>query len=147
MMQSCIYLALAEYGITEDVRKTKHHPRILQYFKEIGHHWVRTDETAWCAAFVNYIAQKAGMETSGKLHARSWLTVGTPITNPQLGDVVIFWRSSPKSWKGHVGFYINQSEDGKWIYVLGGNQQNQVNIKAYPSSRLLGYRRLTPKTI
>jgi hypothetical protein len=28
------------------------------------------------------------------------------------------------------------------IYVLGGNQNNQVKISAYPDNRLLGYRRL-----
>jgi hypothetical protein len=56
------------------------------------------------------------------------------------GDIVVFWRESIKSWKGHVGFYIRE-KDG-WIYTLGGNQANQVKISAYPKSRVLSYRRL-----
>lgn len=132
-------LALGEYGVTE-IRGGSHNERVLQYFKEIGHSWVTTDETAWCSAFANWVAMKAGAERSGKLDARSWLKVGTEVSEPSPGDMVVFWRESRTSWKGHITFFIRETENH--VYVLGGNQSNQVNIKAYPKHRVLSYRSL-----
>ncbi|WP_025663289.1 TIGR02594 family protein [Aquimarina megaterium] len=138
-MNNVLDIALAEYGITEVVGRN-HNSRILQYFKEIGHKWVITDETAWCSTFANWVAMKAGYYRSGKLDARSWLRVGTKVTTPKKGDVVVFWRVKKSDWRGHVGFFIGYSEDKKYIYVLGGNQNNQVCIKRYPTYRFLGFR-------
>lgn len=140
-MNSILDIALAEYGVTEVVGD-HHNSRILTYFKEIGHSWVTTDETAWCSAYANWVALKAGCARSGKLTARSWLTVGKKIASPALGSVVVFWRESKSSWKGHVGFFIGFSQDGNYVYVLGGNQNNMVCIKAYPIYRVLGYRNI-----
>ena len=39
-----------------------------------------------------------------------------------------------------MAFFVER--DGPYIHVLGGNQNNQVNIKPYPESRLLGVRRM-----
>lgn len=136
-----ITIALSQYGVTETLGEN-HNQIILNYFKDIGKQWVTTDETAWCSAFVNWVALKANKEQSGALTARSWLKVGTPTRTPKLGDVVVFWRSSKQSWKGHVGFFVGYSQDKQYIYCLGGNQNNQVNIKAYPAYRLLGFRTL-----
>ena len=141
-MSQLINIALSQYGVTEIVGNA-HNPKVLNYFSEIGHKWVTTDETAWCSAFLNWVALKANVERSHKLTARSWLNVGTEIKEPQLNDLVIFWRHKKSSWKGHVGFFIGYTEDKKHIYVLGGNQNNQVNIKKYPVYRLLGFRRLS----
>lgn len=141
-MSQLINIALSQYGVTEIVGK-EHNPIVLNYFKEIGHTWVTTDEIAWCSAFINWVALKAKVQRSNKLTARSWLQVGTDIKEPKLNDVVVFWRSKKASWKGHVGLFISYSEDKKYIYVLGGNQSNQVNIKKYPVYRLLGFRRLS----
>lgn len=138
-MKNVLDIALGEYGVTEVVGNN-HNSRILRYFTEIGHRWVTTDETAWCSAFANWVALKAGYAFSGKLNARSWLKVGTKVTTPERGDIVVFWREKRSSWKGHVGFFIGYSEDKKYIYVLGGNQNNKVCIKRYPSYRLLGFR-------
>ena len=138
-MRKQIEIALKEFG-TKEFAGNMHNPAILRYFKEIGHNWVKTDETAWCSAFVNYVCKKAGLPISGKLNARSWMNIGTEVTEPKLGDVVIFWRESRTSWKGHVAFFINETNNK--IHVLGGNQQNQVKISAYPKNRLLKYIRL-----
>lgn len=134
-----IDLALSQYGIKEIVGK-QHNPEVLKYFTEIGHSWVKNDETAWCSAFINWVAKKSGLEYSGKLDARSWLKVGDKVKIPRRGDVVIFWRGSKDSWMGHVGLFIRETPN--WVYVLGGNQSNQVKISAYPKNKLLGYRRL-----
>ncbi len=134
-----ITAALNEIGVTEKPGE-KHNPRILEYFEEIGHSWVDDDETAWCAAFANFILKVAGYEGSGKLNARSFLDVGHQTKTPAIGDVVVFWREKPSSWKGHVAFFIRETD--KHIYVLGGNQKNKVCIQAYPKSKLLEYRRV-----
>jgi len=132
-------VALSEYG-TKEIVGGKHNPEVLKYFHDMGHDWIKTDETAWCSAFINWCAMWADKPFSDKLDARSWLDVGTEVEVPDVGDVVVLWRESIGSWKGHVGLFIRQTD--KFIYVLGGNQNNQVNIKAYPKNRLLGYRRL-----
>lgn len=133
--------ALGEYGITEMQGAIANNPEIIKYFADIGQIWVKTDETAWCSAFVNWVAKECEYEYTSKLNARSWLDIGSPIEHfQQIGDIVVLWRVSVKDWRGHVGFYINETEDS--IFILGGNQGNKVCIKEYPKSRLLGYRRL-----
>jgi hypothetical protein len=42
--------------------------------------------------------------------------------------------------QGHVGFFAGL--EGTKILVLGGNQSDAVDVSRYPSSRLLGIRRL-----
>lgn len=135
--------AIKYYGLKEMIGKKDDNPIILNMFDSIGHSWVENDETAWCSCFVNFVAQEVGLEISGKLNARSWLNIGEEVLMPKIGDIVIFWRENPNSWKGHVGLYVNEDED--FIYVLGGNQDNMVCIKPYSKKRLLGYRKLQKK--
>jgi uncharacterized protein (TIGR02594 family) len=132
-------IAFDEYGISES-KGSVHNKRILEYFAVAGHSWVKNDETAWCAAFANYICRKANLESTGKLNARSFLGIGKKVATPKFGDLVIFWRGSKDSWQGHVGFYVTSR--GNYIYTIGGNQSDKVNISPYAKSRLLGYRRL-----
>lgn len=140
MKANILNIALTQYGVKEIVGE-KDNPEIIKYFDEIGFDGEKLkDETAWCSAFANWVAKKAGVEMSGKLNARSWLKVGKKTTNPEAGDIVVFWRESRDGWKGHVAFYINSNDN--YIYVLGGNQSNQVKMSAYPKERLLEYRTL-----
>lgn len=110
------------------------------------------DETPWCAAFVGYCLESNGLNSTKKLNARSYLKYGYSISNfdnpkaklamkPQAGDIVVLWRDKKDSWKGHVGFYAGVEEENDMIYVLGGNQGDEVNIKRYPISRILDIRR------
>jgi uncharacterized protein (TIGR02594 family) len=118
-----------------------HNPKVLQYFKDVGHAWVKDDETAWCAAFVGAMLKRAGSAHTGKLNARSYLDWGEEVEHldeAAEGDIAVFWRGSPDSWQGHVGFYVRHDET--YVYVLGGNQGNQVNIRPYKRDRLLGIR-------
>ncbi len=52
--------------------------------------------------------------------------------------MLVFWRGSPSSWKGHVGFYW--AEDETCYHVLGGNQSDRVSITRIRKSRLLAAR-------
>lgn len=139
---TALFLLGMQYYATKETIGPVDNPVIVGWFKEIGHSWVKDDETAWCSCFVNWLAMKQGLERSGKLDARSWLKVGEHLhlSDVRLGDVVVFWREDPKSWKGHVGLYAGR--DLYNVYVLGGNQDNMVNIKGYPREQLLGMRRL-----
>ena len=96
-----------------------------------------SDEVAWCGLFVGHCMGSTLPEEpmpANILGARQWLKYGQQVT-PQLGSVLVFWRSSPDSWKGHVGLYW--AEDATHYHCLGGNQSNAVNIKRMPKSRLL----------
>lgn len=121
----------------------KHNPIILGWLRKIGT-WVTDDETAWCSTFINYCALVTGRERTGKLNARSWLEVGAAVDldSARKGDVVILWRGSKSSWKGHVAFLDHYNKSRGLLYLLGGNQNNEVNVTAYSTDRLLGIRRL-----
>ena len=134
--------ALKYHGLKE-VKGAQHNTTIVGMLNRLLA-TINDDETPWCSAYVNQVAHESGMETSDKLNARSWLNVGIPVqvNDAEPGDVVILWRGSPKSWKGHVGFYI--SHDQRYVTMLGGNQNNQVGINKYDAKRILGIRRLRP---
>jgi uncharacterized protein (TIGR02594 family) len=103
--------------------------------------------TQWCAAFVNSVLNNQGIPGTDSfaeypLLARSFLSWGIPAETPEPGDIVVLSRGNA-SWKGHVGIYISTvTIDGVEYYqILGGNQDNSVSIKEYPTSRLLGIRK------
>lgn len=138
-MKSLIEVALSQYG-EKEIKGSTHNKDIVNYSKELGFDYVDDDETPWCSIFANWVAMKAGFEKTDKLNARSWLEVGERIETPDIGDVVVFWRESPDSWKGHVAFFVNF--DNNIVRVLGGNQSDMVNISAYNRNQILGFRRL-----
>jgi len=141
-MNKAFALALGEYGVKGQPGVT-HNSQILRYFLYAGFKGVKDDETAWCAAFVNWALSRAGLDGTKSLMARSFLKYGTPTLVPKVGDLAVFWRGSKDSIFGHVGFFIKETKDA--VYVLGGNQSNAVNITAFPKSQLLGYRGFSDK--
>ena len=136
-MSSLLKVALSQWG-TREFPGDDNNPEVVKYFEVLGYGW--SDSVPWCSAFMNWCALKSDHEHTGKLTARSWLSVGTEVVDPMVGDVVVFSRGDKSSWKGHVGLYVKQ--DSIYIWSLGGNQDNMVNIKTYDKDRLLGYRRL-----
>lgn len=131
-------VAYSYEGIKE-IPGSKHNDKIIDMFALVGHKEIRNDETSWCAAFVGACLEKSGYTSTKSLLARSYLNWGKEVSSPQFGDVAVFWRGSKKSWQGHVAFYVK--EDAKYVWVLGGNQRNAVNVTKMPKSQLLGYRR------
>ena len=101
--------------------------------------------TEWCAAFINAILNQKEIPGSESvsdvpLMARSFLYWGDSVKEPEVGDIVIFPRGD-QGWQGHVGFYVMTSADGKYYYILGGNQDDQVSILRFSATSALGIRR------
>jgi uncharacterized protein (TIGR02594 family) len=118
----------------------ENNPVIIEMYASVGHDWVEHDSVAWCAAFVGHCLERAGIRSTRQLTARSYLAWGVPveIADAQLGDIGVIPRGT-SSWQGHV-FFIERIE-GSWVWGLGGNQSDAVNMKRYPVSKLLGVRR------
>ena len=132
-------IARSYIGTTEGPG-TADNPVIMEMYASVGHDWVEHDSVAWCAAFVGHCLERAGIRSTRKLTARSYLDWGVPVdvAEAQQGDIGVIPRGR-SNWQGHV-FFIDRIE-GAWVWGLGGNQSNAVNIKRYPVSRLLGVRR------
>lgn len=143
-MMNAYELAEKEIGVVE--WKDGHNPKVVAYFKDAGHPQVKDDETAWCAAFVGAMLYRAGQLGTNKLTARSYLDWGVKVDRKDArpGDIVILKRGT-SSWQGHVGFFVKDSGDS--ITILGGNQSNAVNRRAYKvdKDQLLGIRRAEEK--
>ena len=132
-----VFIALNEYKIAEIVGPGTN-PRVLEYFARTGNGWVKDDETAWCAAFTGYCLETAGIKSTHLLNARSYLKFGTETKSPKVGDIVVLWRGSIDAAEGHVGFFVTRRAGN--VYILAGNQGNEVNISAFPETRVLSYR-------
>jgi uncharacterized protein (TIGR02594 family) len=112
-------------------------PRITEY-----HHHTNIagydDKASWCSSYINWCMAQAGIQGTGSALARSWLEWGEPVDTPRYGCIAVLYRDDPNSWKGHVGFFLRA--DHEHVYLLGGNQLEQVREHFYPLASVLGYR-------
>jgi uncharacterized protein (TIGR02594 family) len=125
--------AIGELGETEIPGQTDN-PRIVEYHAATGLS-ADDDETPWCASFVSWCLEQAGIKSMRSARARDYLDFGDILKEPQIGCIVILTRTGG----GHVGFYWGKSANGK-INLLGGNQGNAVTVASYDASRVIGYR-------
>lgn len=96
------------------------------------------DKASWCSSFINWTLAQVGIVGTGSALARSWLNWGQPLEQPLFGCIAVLSRDDPTGWKGHVGFFLRSDDES--IYLLGGNQLDQVREHFYPKSAVLGYR-------
>ncbi len=129
--------AWAELGQAERTGAASN-PRILDYFRDVGHRAVADDETAWCAAFVGACLERAGLDSTRLLSARSYLTWGEPAAASDLGTIVVLSRGSDPAL-GHVGFLVGETD--AHVLLLGGNQSNAVSVEAFDRGRIIALRR------
>lgn len=129
-----VELARQFIGLNE-IKGSQHHPEIVQMWKDIKRGGIKDDETPWCAAFTGAMLERAGIRSSRFESAKSYLEWGEELFGPVPGCVVVFTRVGG----GHVGFVVGQDPQGR-LLVLGGNQADAVNIKAFPLDRVSGYR-------
>lgn len=99
------------------------------------------DHDPWCAIFVNAMFALCNPPVPGTKSpsSQSFPTNANfvKLTGPALGAVTVFWRISPSSGKGHVGFYRGETVES--IYVLGGNEGDMVQIDPMSRKQLIGY--------
>ncbi len=129
-------IAFAEDGVSTQPPGISH-PRVGEYHGSTSTPWY-DDKASWCSSFANWVFAQVGIAGTGMALARSWLAWGQPLSAPRLGCVVVLWRDTPDSWKGHVGFYLRT--DGERVYLYGGNQLDCVCENSYPVECVLGYR-------
>lgn len=120
---------------TKEIKGPQHHPEIVAMWRDIKRSGIKDDETPWCAAFVGAMLERSGVKSTRFEGARSYESWGEKLAEPVPGCVVVFSRDGG----GHVGFVVGQDPSGN-LLVLGGNQADAVNIKAFPRSRATAYR-------
>jgi uncharacterized protein (TIGR02594 family) len=123
------YLDLAyTYIGVKELKGKGTHPRLAYLFKA-SKTWITDDDIAWCAAFIAGILSLTNIPViKGFESSLTWLNYGVKIPKPQVGALAIFKR---KPSGGHIGFVVGISACGNIIYVLGGNQQDSVNISTF----------------
>jgi uncharacterized protein (TIGR02594 family) len=112
---------------------------ILDWAGDLGIPY-KSDDIPWCGLFVAHcIGSTLTREPlpNNPLGARNWSRFGAP-SQPKVGAIMVFWRVTPTSGKGHVGFYA--AEDDAAYHILGGNQSDKVSIARVAKSRLVGAR-------
>jgi uncharacterized protein (TIGR02594 family) len=97
----------------------------------------------WCAIFANAMLEQAGIMGSRSPSSQSFRTnpAFVQLAAPAPGAITVLWRGTQSSGQGHVGFY--RGEDATRVWVLGGNENDMVQIEALPKQSatfgLIGY--------
>lgn len=120
-----IPIAFGEIGIVEDVRPGRSLARIEQYHAATRA-GLATDDVPWCASFVSWALEAAGVPSTRSKTAASYAAWGMP-SPLAFGAVVLFPKTDRDAVSsGHVAFLLGAA--GTDLYVLGGNQNNRVSI-------------------
>lgn len=125
-MQHWLWVAMEEEGVHE-TPGPEHTGRILEY------HAITTlkasdDETPWCAAFVGWCLEQAGIRSTRSAAAKSYLQWGYELSGPVEGCIAVLERNG----RHHVGFWVGQ--DVSRIRLFGGNQRNRVGEVGFARS-------------
>lgn len=133
-VQDWVKIAMKEVG-TQEIFGVRHNDRVLEYHSVSGGY--SEDEVPWCGSFVNWVFHKYGIQDTVNIPARakSWLDFGASSIIPIVGAVGVKWRKGG----GHVCFIIGKNKDGD-LYCLGGNQNDEVNIRLYPKDAFIDFR-------
>lgn len=129
-----IAIALGEIGVLEDTRPGKSNPRIEQYHS-VTAAGRAVDDVAWCASFVGYCLEAAGVRSTRNKAASSYLAYGDRLAAFRFGCVCVFGKADVDAkGTGHVFFGLGVSSDV--IYGVGGNQGDRVSIATRKLSTL-----------
>lgn len=131
---SWVVEALKHIGLKEIVGP-KHSPAILSWIKNLSG-WFTDDETPWCGTFVAQC-----LKETGRGYPKHWYRAlaygdfGTRLAKPAYGCIGVMGRTGG----GHVTFIVGETQDGKYLVGLGGNQSNAVNLMKFPKSRFTAF--------
>lgn len=121
---------------TKEIKGTKHNAKIVGWWKAIKLSGIKDDEVPWCASFLSACLEASGIRSTRSGAARSYTLWGIALAVPIVGCIVVFSR---EGGGGHVGFVVGKDASGR-LLVLGGNQGDEVNIRAFSVNRVIGYR-------
>jgi uncharacterized protein (TIGR02594 family) len=93
----------------------------------------------WCAIWANAKLEQSGITGTRSASSQSFRSSShfVKLDGPALGAIAVYWRGSPDSGLGHVGFYMG--ETATRILTLGGNESDAVLKQFEPREKLRGY--------
>jgi len=93
----------------------------------------------WCAIWANAKLEQSGIPGTRSASSQSFRDNPNfiELDGPVLGAIAVYWRGSPDSGLGHVGFYMG--ETATQILTLGGNESDAVRNQFEPRAKLHGY--------
>lgn len=130
-----VTLAHTYIGIKE-IKGSSHESKILELWKAMKLGGIKNDEIPWCAGFVGGILEMSGIMSSRADSAKSYLNWGIGLEQPLFGSIAVLERG--KTF-GHVGFVVGY-DDKNNLLLLGGNQDDAVNIRSFALDRVISYR-------
>lgn len=136
-----LVFAAGDIGVKEYPGKAASNPHIEKY-----HAYARedndlskglTDDVPFCASALCYWLESVGMGSTNSALAKSYLKWGIEVKKNFLpGDILVFDRGG---WKGHVGLLVTYNAN--YVWCLGANQNDAVNVTKYSRQRLVSVRR------
>jgi uncharacterized protein (TIGR02594 family) len=134
--------ARSDLGVKE-IKGKKHHPRILEMLREVGHPDVQNDEDSWCAVAQGSWLVRSGLPTSKPVKLNrtglSYEDYGTPC-EPKPGAISVstYTAAGRKDWRRHVGTITKVFPT--YFMVIGGNQSDKVCETKIMRSRVTAVR-------
>ncbi len=125
-------IAIMEQGVEE--WNPGNNPRIQQYLASVGL-VNKPDETAWCAAFVNWCLEQSGYRGAKSGRVSDWWGWGRPVAATYGAICILQPLTVDQASSGHIGFL--HAMDATNVWLLSGNSKNQVRISAYPKAKLI----------
>jgi hypothetical protein len=118
----------------------------------------------WCADMImradsdfdlSSVRTKGGTEKDDPYNlgrAEKYLAIGEGVSksdgryDARIGDVVVKMRKTSKGSQYHVGFFAGYDENGN-VLILGGNQQDSLNVTPYPYEQVQDIRRINVNAV
>lgn len=132
-------IAIGELG-QKEIPGPKDNPRIKEYQKVTGNDISSySDEVPWCASFVSWCLEQAGVKSTKNGMAMSYYGWGKDVkADPPYGAIVV-WQWS--SGGHHVSFFEGWSDSEKRnVKEIGGNQSDAVTRNEYASRYIIAMR-------
>lgn len=137
-----IFQEAYKYLGVKEVDGRRAHPIIKAWIAQSAE-WLDPDdsETAWCGCFRGAVGRTTGTGIPKEFYrAKSWASWGEEVplndrSQWQQGDTIVMSRPGGN----HV--CLLDRVEGRFAYCLGGNQNNEVNVTAFPLSKITNVRR------
>jgi uncharacterized protein (TIGR02594 family) len=119
----------------QEIPGSENHPWIMDMHNSAVNGWIPPnddDQGPWCSSFACYVVDNSyykgePLESPKNAYSLSWRNWGREIDEPVYGAIAVKTRSGG----GHVTFVVGANTSGTQVAVLGGNQNNEVNITMY----------------